>query len=320
MLLAVRRWANPTLLAVLSALALVVFYAVMWALGKAPSELSAQGWLLGPFPDEMGWHFPLDPQTLAAVDWNALALAAPVAAPAVLIGAIALLLNISALELVVKRDIALDSELLAHGVGNLLGGLAGGLMGYTALSDSTLNHSLARGRRLPGLIVAVFVTMTALLGTSLVSSIPRLVVAGLAIYIGLELLHEWVVVARRTLARSDYAVVLMIFAVIAIENFLWGVALGLVVTTLLFLVSYSRIDVVRYELSGDAVQSRVARDRRQRQWLQREGARLLALQLQGYLSSAPRAACWSACVAAFRRPAATCCSTSSTSAGWTRPR
>ena len=108
----------------------------MRSCGRSARRLRAvaQGWLLGPFPDEMGWRFPLDPQTLAAVDWNALALAAPVAAPAVLIGAIALLLNISALELVVKRDIALDRELLAHGVGNLLGGLAGGLMGYTALS------------------------------------------------------------------------------------------------------------------------------------------------------------------------------------------
>ena len=74
--------------------------------------------------------------------------------PALLIGIIALLLNTSALELVVKRDIALDRELLAHGAGNLLAGLAGGVIGYTAISLSTLGHKLARGRRLPGVLVA----------------------------------------------------------------------------------------------------------------------------------------------------------------------
>lgn len=200
-----------------------------------------------------------------------------------LIGAIALLLNTSALELVTRRDIALNRSLLAHGAGNAAAALAGGLIGYTAISLSTLHHGLARGRRLPGPIVALLLVGTALLGTAALSAIPRLVMGGLLAYVGLGMLHEWLLRARRTMSRGDYAVVLAIFAVIAVEDFLWGVALGLVLTTVLFVVNYSRIDVVRFELAGDRVRSRVLRGAKQRERLQAEAGRLLIFKLQGFV-------------------------------------
>ncbi len=56
-------------------------------------ELAAAGWLLGPFPEDLTWRVPIDPRVLAAVDWRVLSAALPVAAPAVLIGAVSLLLN-----------------------------------------------------------------------------------------------------------------------------------------------------------------------------------------------------------------------------------
>jgi SulP family sulfate permease len=283
MLAVVRRWGNAALLALLCVVATLGFYAVMGLLGHSPAALAAQGWLLGPFPDELAWHVVWQPDVLAAVDWRALGAAAPAVAPALLVGTVGLLLNTSALELIVKRDIALDRELLVHGAGNALAGLAGGLIGYTAISLSALSHTLAHGRRLPGLLTALFLVATALLGTDLVALVPRPVMGGLLVFIGLALLHEWVVVAHRALPISDFAVVLIIAAVIAVEGFLWGVTVGLIVTAALFIVRYSRVGAVRFERSGAAVFSRVHRGARQREWLQAQGERLLLFQLHGYL-------------------------------------
>jgi SulP family sulfate permease len=283
MLAVVRRWGNAAVLALLCVLATLGFYAVMGLLGRSPAALAAQGWLLGPFPDELAWHVVWQPEVLAAVDWRALGAAAPAVAPALLVGTVGLLLNTSALELVVKRDIQLDRELLAHGAGNALAGLAGGLIGYTAISLSALSHTMAHGRRLPGLLTALFLAATALLGTDLVALVPRPVMGGLVVFIGLALLHEWVVVARRTLPAIDFAVVLLIAAVIAVEGFLWGVTVGLAVTAALFIVRYSRVGAVRFERSGAAVFSRVHRGARQRERLQARGERLLLFQLHGYL-------------------------------------
>lgn len=278
----VRRWRNAALLAVLCAAAAALFYGAMAALGQGPSELADDGWLLGPFSDALAWHPPLE-MGLSGVDWRALVAALPVALPAILIGALALLLNTSALELIVKRDIAVDRDLLVHGVANIGSALAGGLIGYTAISMSSVGYTLAGGRRLPGLLVALLLLATALLGTDAIAAVPRFVMGGLLVFIGLALLDEWLWQARRTMRRGDYAVVLAIFAVIAVEDFLWGVALGVVAAIVRFVVDYSRIDIVRFELGGDRLRSRVQRGARQREWLQAQGARVWVVKLQGFV-------------------------------------
>ncbi len=150
-----------------------------------------------------------------------------------------------------RRDIALDRELLVHGAANAGSALAGGIIGHTAISPTHLGHTLAPGQRLPALLVGVLLAATAFFGTELISATPRLVMGGLLAYIGLALMQQWLLRMRRTMARSDYAVLLAIFAVIAIWDLLWGVALGLALATVLFVVNYSRIDVVRFEASGD---------------------------------------------------------------------
>jgi SulP family sulfate permease len=283
MLLVVRRFRSAAPLALVLALALAVFYGGMALAGRPFERVAADGWLLGPFPEGLTWQPWFGAATLAAVDWPALAAAAWVAAPALLIGTIALLLNTSALELVVKRDISPDRELLAHGAANLASGLAGGLIGYTAISFSTLSHTLAGGRRLPGVLVALGLLATAVFGTALVAAMPRFVMGGLLVFIGFGLLHEWLVAARRTLARAEYALVVAIFAVIAIEDFLLGVALGLAATTVLFVVNYGRIGAVRFELTGDALRSRVVRGPSERARLDALAHRLVLFRLHGYL-------------------------------------
>src|SRR5262249_1159069 len=58
---------------------------------------------------------------------------------------------------------------------------------------------------------------------------------------------------------------------------------GLVAAVLLFVINYSRINVVKHALSGLTYRSRVTRGSRQRSFLQERGEQILILQLQGYL-------------------------------------
>ena len=283
MLIAVRRTGKPTVLATLFGLGLLTFYGVMTAVGRTPAELASDGWLLGPFPQDMAWSPPWTPQTLARVDTEALWRAVPLAAPAIFISVIALLLNTSSLELLTRRDIRLDQELKVTGVANLVSGIAGGLIGYHAMSVSSLSHALGKGRRLPGLLVALMIVCTLLAGTALLSHIPRLLLGGLLIYIGLAMLHEWLLQAWSTFSKADYAVVLAIFGIIASTDFLWGIGLGTVMTMLLFLVNYSRVDVVRHALSGITCRSRVVRSPQETALLAAVGGQLLVLKLQGFI-------------------------------------
>lgn len=284
MLVAIQLGRHAALLVVIGGLAAMLFYALMVPVfGRSMQELADAGWLLGPFPEQLQWHLPLTPSTLSAVDWAALVAALPMTAPAILIGALALMLSTSALELVIQRDLPTDHELRVHGIANIACAAAGGLIGYTAISVTSISHALASGRRLPGLLVAALLLATALLGASAIATVPRFVIGGLLVCIGLSLLQEWLLQARRGMARGDYAVMLAIFVVIVASNFLWGVAFGLLAATALFVVNYSRIDVVRHALDGNSVHSRVQRGARQRLLLQQEADRLLAFKLQGFV-------------------------------------
>jgi SulP family sulfate permease len=282
-LLVARRRKNPLTLAVLLASAALTFYGLIWLLGIPLTTLTAEGWLLGPFPNDLTWRFPLDPQTLAQVNWQSLLSAIPRATPALLIAVIALLLNASGLELVIKQDLALNRELMVTGAANLVSGLAGGLIGYLAISFSTLNHTLGKGKRLPGLLVAVLLILTVSAGTSFLALLPRLLLGGLLIYIGLALLYEWVIQSWSSFPRMDYLIVLSILIIIALKDFLWGVGFGLIMAILLFVVSSSRLDVIRYELSGAMYRSRVNRSLQQWMVLQTYGDQLLVFKLHGFI-------------------------------------
>ena len=49
-------------------------------------------------------------------------------APILIISVVALLLNVNALELIIRRDVDLNRELMVTGAGNIAAGLAGGLL------------------------------------------------------------------------------------------------------------------------------------------------------------------------------------------------
>ena len=283
MWLAARRWQSSLVLALGCISALVLFYVTAWALGTSTAVLANAGWLVGDSPHGSAWQSPWSDAMVTHVDWNAVAKALPIAAPAILIGVIGLLLNASGLELVVRRDIDLNRELRANGFANIASGLVGGPIGFTAISFSALANRLGADNRVLGLAVALLLAFTAVAGNALLAWTPRVLMGALLIYIGLALLHEWLIRARTTLPRTDYAVVWAILVIVVLKDFMWGVGIGLIAAIAMFIVNYSRIDIVRNELSGATYRSRVNRSPRLFELLQARGNELAIFQLQGFI-------------------------------------
>lgn len=258
------------------------FYIVAAALGISPAELSEGGWLLGPFPGGRLWQ-PISSAELAAVDWGALVPQLPNVIGTAIITTIALLLNASGFELSVRRDIDFNREMRAAGIANFASGLGGGLIGFLQLSMSVLAERLDASNRLTGLIAAAICGLTLWLGGSALGFVPTLVFGTLLIYLGLSFLWEWVIEARSRLPRIDYAIVLLILGVIAAFGFLQGVAVGIIATVAMFVVSYSRTSVVKHQLSVASFKSRVMRNAEQRALLDELGEQAYILQLQGFI-------------------------------------
>lgn len=262
--------------------AMALFYAVTAVAGLPVEQLSAMGWLLGPFPADGLWQLP-PWGDLGRVSWAGVWGELPNVAGIVLLSTVALLLNVTGLELMMEKDCSLNQDLRAAGIGNILAGLSGGFIGYQQLSLSSLEIRVGGGSRLTGIVAAAVCLAALFFGAAFLSLFPRLVIAGLVGYLGLTFLKEWVVDAWFRLPRIEYAIVLFILIVIAAVGFLEGVTVGVVAAVVLFVVAYSRTEVVRQALSGAALRSRVRRPTAVRRLLQEAGDHLFVLRLQGFI-------------------------------------
>jgi SulP family sulfate permease len=171
--------------------------------------------------------------------------------------------------------------LLVSTIGLLLN--AGGLVGYHAISLSSLNHTLGDGRRVPGLVTALLLGATACVGVGALGAMPTLLLGALLVYLGLGLLHEWVYRAWFTCSRIEWLIVVLVMGIIAARGFLAGIAVGLALAVVVFVVSASRTSVVKHALSGVEYRSRVTRDPGQQAIPRARGGELYVLKLQGVI-------------------------------------
>ena len=94
---------------------------------------------------------------------------------------------------------------------------------------------------------------------------------------------EWLYDAWFQLPHVDYALVVIILVVIGWVGFLQSVGVGIVIAIVLFVVNYSRIDIVKYQLTGSTFQSTKERPFEQRQLIRRAAQQIEILRLHGFV-------------------------------------
>jgi sulfate permease, SulP family len=281
LLFLVRRFRHFLIIPAAVVVGVVVFYVVLYATDNSVVIAKIHGWVLGPFPYAQNLWDPSTLRVFTKADWLMVLKQGVGIATVPLVAVFALLLNASGIELARRREANLNRELGAAGVGNLVGSIFGGVPGFQALSLTALAQRTGTTSRLVGLVAAAVCGLTLLFGANMLSLFPRTVLGGLVVFLGLAFLVEWVWDARSKLVRRDYMVVLLILLAVAALGFLPGVGLGLILAIVLFVIDYSRTDVVKNELSGDTYRSKVDRAPAQQEVLRQAGDRILILRLQG---------------------------------------
>jgi sulfate permease, SulP family len=259
-----------------------LFYGYLLLAHISVAEASTRGWLLGPFPAG-GFYQPLTPAALPRINWAAILGQADNLATILALSVVALLLNTSGLEITVREDINLNRELVAAGVANIAGGLGGSPVAYQTLGMSSLAQRLGARSRLVNIVAGLVCGLALLFGATLFSYVPRLLLGGMLVYLGLTFLVEWLVDASRILPIMDYALVWVILAIIVGVGFLQGIGAGVAIAAILFVITYSRVNIIRNALSGDVFHSNVDRPKANRDILSKEGARIYILRLQGFI-------------------------------------
>ncbi len=283
LLVATRLVKHPLVIPVAIGVGVVLFAVGMLVTGSTIESARAGKWLLlGPFDAVEPWQ-PWSLRAFTQADWWAVLGQWAGIVAAVFVAVIAMLFNVSGSEVVLKKDLDSNRELRDAGLLNVVSGAVGGIPGYHALSLTALADRMSVNARTAGLIAALIPLGVLVFGASVVELIPRAIVGGVLVFLGLAFIVEWVWDRRKTLPRLEYAIVLLILATIVARGFLPGIVVGLVLAVVLFAISYGRIELVREVEFGQTYHSNVDRPVAERAALAQLAGRVVILRLHGFV-------------------------------------
>ena len=261
-----------------------LFFLIMLRNGETIQTLEQSGWLLGPLKSSRFGAFDFTlPLLLEQYDWSVILDQWANIGTVAMLTAVSIILTVSALEMLSGSDIDINRELRVTGIANLAAGLVGGMVGFHSLSFSSLALKLGTGHRTIGVIAAITAGAALFVGAHNIGILPRMVVGGLLLFIGLSILTKWLIASWNQLPLSDYLVIPLILVVIATVGFIEGLVAGLLAALVQFVLNYSRTPVIRYALSGEHIRSTVERGLDDARCLSETGDRLFVLKLRGYL-------------------------------------
>lgn len=255
--------------------------------------LDALLYLQGATREGSGWYItgtsqmtpwiPLSALSAGGIDANVfLAAAAEIGAVAG-VTVIALLLDVTGLEVARTKSADLDAEFRNNGIANVLAAPLGGIMGNLSLNGSRLLDETGGYARISGVIASLVIGAIVLTGLDLAGVVPVPILAGLLMYLGLVVLTEVLLRSPAQRAWTDFGLALVIMAAIVALGYLAGVVFGFIAACLMFAFSYSRVAVIRRHLTRVVHASNMDRSASAERLLQEEGARIHIFWLSGFI-------------------------------------
>jgi SulP family sulfate permease len=254
----------------------------MLSFGIPLAQAQADGWMFTP-QSVSGLAFPWHLEDLREFPWAALPSLAGDLFAVMFVTAITVLLNTTGIELATRREADLDRELSAHGAANLLAAACGGYISCVSVSRSTLNYSAGATSRLAGITVAAISAAVVVIDPGFLGHVPKCVLGGLLLYLGLDLIHRWLLVSWRRLALIEYLSLLAIALIIIIWGFVAGLLIGVVIGCATFALSASRVNAVKFSFDSSEYHSSLDRGPEELAILAEHGHELQGMSLQSYL-------------------------------------
>ncbi|HEY4911126.1 MAG TPA: SulP family inorganic anion transporter, partial [Methylomirabilota bacterium] len=181
-------------------------------------------------------------------------------------------------------------ELVRIGLGNVTAACFGGIPSGVNLGASFANFRSGGRTRLAAVVAAAVILLTVLLLSPAIAVLPRVVVAGMLVVVGIQLFDGTSLqLLTRALAGQllhwrvmvlDLVVIVLVAATILVFDPVVGVGVGVALAVMFFLVRMSK-SVVRRTYHGDVVRSRKARDPKLMELLSAHGRQIVVFELEG---------------------------------------
>jgi len=151
------------------------------------------------------------------------------------LGAIDSLLTSLVADNVTRTQHKSDRELIGQGIGNTIAGLFGGLPGAGATMRTVVNVKAGGRTPISGALHALILLTIVLGAGSLASDIPKAVLAGILIKVGVDIV-DWDYLKRLKHApRAGIAIMLTVLVITVSIDLLLAVGIGMVMASFLFM-------------------------------------------------------------------------------------
>jgi SulP family sulfate permease len=278
-----KRWKNPMLLPGILVATVLLFLAAMQLAGIDSSTAMARGWILGPFDENARLWPPLDLADLARVEWSVLLHQWGLFGLIALVYILDLLACSAGRVAAIQQDEDMNEALRVSGASNIISGCLGGYVGYEGVIGSKLSYKLGAPKPVPALTCAAITAAVMMFGESILSTVPKFMLGGLITFMALSIIVDPLFGSRRRTTLIEYLLVWGVALAVLFLGVAEGAACGVLVSLGIFVVSYSRLNVIRFSGTGASIRSVVSRSPAAEQWLARAGDCTRILRLQGYI-------------------------------------
>lgn len=263
-------------------LGIAVAHLVFWFTNNTLSSAITNDWVFAPHKLSVNWQL-LKIETLQLVDWMTIFNQYENYFTLIFITLIMQIFNVNALEIATEEHLELAPELELEGMGNMLGGILGGMLTTMSFSGTVLNYNSGAKTRISGYIASLFCIIMLCVIPGIISYIPKFVVAGLIFALGLILLHRWLYESYFQLMLSDYLIIIIIFFTAIFIGFLSSIIIGIIITCFQFIFNSSRINLIKFILNGENHQSNCKYSIEKELFLHKIGKCYYIYKLQGLL-------------------------------------
>ncbi|KAK3725144.1 hypothetical protein LTR37_000655 [Vermiconidia calcicola] len=262
-----------------------IFYIVTTAVPSiSMSDLRNNGWVFeAPAADVPFYNF-YSHYKFSLVDWDAILQTIPSQLALTFFGILHVPINVPNLAMVVQEDnVSINRELIMHGISNTLSGCVGSIQNYLVFVNSVLFIECGADNRLAGYLLAAATFALWIVGPVVIGYVPVMVVGTLIYMLGIDLAQEALVATYGRLHRLEYCTIIVIALVMGLYDFVVGIAIGIGLACLVYVVQTSRKTVIRAEFSGAVAESTVRRHARHRNYLHKVGHQIRVVKLGSYL-------------------------------------
>lgn len=167
-----------------------------------------------------------------------------------ILGAIDSLLTSVVADNMTKTKHNSNQELIGQGIGNSVASLFGGLPGAGATIRTVVNINSGGKTKLSGMIAGLLLLVVLLALGPLASMIPKAVLAGILITVGIGVMDYKGLKSIRKIPKADAFVMILVLVITVFLGLIQAVALGMVISALVFMKKMGDINAKKSEVKS----------------------------------------------------------------------